>query len=184
MSQALEAGLRELLDKQAITELVHAYCRAVDRRDVAACRELYHPDALDDHGSYYQGSAQGYLDALPQMMAPVRVMQHHITTLNIRLDGDYAESEAYGLAVHQMQGEGEALSDLVVGTRFLDKFERRGGTWKFSHRSHALDWVATQSPSRLGTGGAQFEASPRGREDESDPSYAFFRLFRRGEPAG
>ena len=136
MDPALEAELRAMLDREAITGLIHAYCRAVDRKDVAACRELYHPDALDDHGSYYQGDAAGYLDRLPEIMAPVVMMQHHITTVNIKLDGDFAESEAYGLAIHQLQGA-DGLEDLLVGTRFFDKFERREKKWKILHRGHA-----------------------------------------------
>jgi ketosteroid isomerase-like protein len=176
---SLEEKLRILADKEAIREIVYKYCRAVDRRDIAACRELYHPDAVDDHGSYYQGSAAGYLNALPALMAPVVVMQHHITTINIMIDGDYAESEAYGLAIHQIRGE-KGLADLVVGTRFLDKFQRRQGEWKIAHRTHALDWTITNAPSRMDTDNIQFTDSPRGRPDLSDPSYAFFRLFGRG----
>ena len=117
MDPAMEARLRAMLDREAITALIHAYCRAVDRKDVAACRELYHPDAMDDHGSYYQGDAAGYLDKLPELMAPVVMMQHHITTVNIKLDGDYAESEAYGLAIHQMQ-TAAGFEDLLVARGF------------------------------------------------------------------
>jgi ketosteroid isomerase-like protein len=180
MDPALENELRAMLDREAIAGLIHAYCRAVDRKDVAACRQLYHPDALDDHGSYYQGDAAGYLDKLPEIMAPVVMMQHHITTVNIKLDGDYAESEAYGLAIHQIQGAA-GLEDLLVGTRFFDKFERRHGKWKILHRGHAMDWIKSIAPSAFSGAHQQAEGSPRGRADASDPSYGFFRLFQRNE---
>jgi ketosteroid isomerase-like protein len=180
MDAAMEAELRAMLDRAAITGLIHAYCRAVDRKDVAACRALYHPDAVDDHGSYYQGDAQGYFDKLPELMAPVVMMQHHITTVNIKLDGDYAESEAYGLAIHQLQGAA-GLEDLLVGTRFFDKFERRQKQWKILHRGHAMDWIKSISPSEFAPAHPQAEESPRGRPDAGDPSYQFFRLFQRGK---
>ena len=44
--------LQTLIDKQALAELVHSYCRACDRRDFALVRTLYHDDAIDDHGSH------------------------------------------------------------------------------------------------------------------------------------
>jgi hypothetical protein len=165
MDAAMEAELRAMLDRAAITGLIHAYCRAVDRKDVAACRALYHPDAVDK---------------LPELMAPVVMMQHHITTVNIKLDGDYAESEAYGLAIHQLQGAA-GLEDLLVGTRFFDKFERRQKQWKILHRGHAMDWIKSISPSEFAPAHPQAEESPRGRPDADDPSYAFFRLFQRGK---
>lgn len=172
------AALQMLLDKQEITELVQTYCRSCDRRDVEAIRGLYHPDSIDDHGSYYKGGGMGYVDALPSLWAPMETLQHHITMINIRLDGDYAESEAYGLCFHQMRTD-DGMEDIVVGTRFLDKMTRRNGVWKFSHRTHVLDWTILAKPSQLWVKGAMFEKSLRGAKDETDPSYSFFRLFKR-----
>ncbi|MBM4192228.1 MAG: hypothetical protein FJ196_04125, partial [Gammaproteobacteria bacterium] len=42
----LDPRLQELLDKQALQELVHAYCNAADRHDHAKMRALYHEDAI------------------------------------------------------------------------------------------------------------------------------------------
>lgn len=42
--------LQQMLDREAIRDLVWRYCRAVDRRDFAALSALYHPDAIDEHG--------------------------------------------------------------------------------------------------------------------------------------
>ena len=61
MDQEIKDGIGALLDKQAIAELIHGYCRAADRRDVAAIRALYHPDATDDHEL---GSTEGYFKIL------------------------------------------------------------------------------------------------------------------------
>jgi ketosteroid isomerase-like protein len=165
--------IHALLDKQAIAELIHGYCRAADRRDVTAIQALYHPDALDDHGDYYRGSAEGYFEILPALMAPVITMQHHVTTMNIRLDGDAAEAETYVLAIHQLRGE-NGPADHVVGTRFTDKFEKRGGAWKFTHRAHVMDWQLGNTPSAI-------SAIRDGLDGAADPAYGFFRLFRRGE---
>jgi hypothetical protein len=179
MDAKRDPALQSLLDKQAITELVQTYCRACDRRDVDAVRALYHPDSIDSHGSYFEGSGMSYVDALPSMWAPMETLQHHVTMINIRIDGDYAESEAYGLHFQQMRTDNE-MEDIIVGSRFLDKLERRDGVWKFSHRTHALDWTILAKPSQLFVKGSMFAQSPRGKKDETDPSYTFLRLFKRG----
>ena len=48
----MDPRLQALLDKDAIRDLVTAYCRAADRKDTALMRSLYHPDATEDHGAF------------------------------------------------------------------------------------------------------------------------------------
>jgi len=180
MDQDFLAALRAVVDKQQITELVHAYCQAVDRHDFEKVRALYHGDAIDDHGAFYKGPAMAYIDSLPVISADMEILHHNITTVNIRLDGDYAEGETYGIAFHQARTD-NGLVDVIVGTRFLDKFEKRNGKWKFSHRSHALDWATLHEPSAVRLDYPWFSGSKLGKPGADDPSFAFFRLFKHGE---
>ncbi|MDB5973672.1 MAG: nuclear transport factor 2 family protein, partial [Nevskia sp.] len=55
---SMEKQLQELLDKQALYELICAYCNAADRHDHDKMRALYHEDAIDDHGHYSKGPAK------------------------------------------------------------------------------------------------------------------------------
>jgi len=120
------AALEALLDKQAITELIHRYCRAADRHDHALMRSLYHEDAIDDHGAFFKGPAMEFIDRLPEIQAPMLILHHNITTVNIELDGDYAEGEVYVLAYHQV-ATAEEPADLLIGGRYFDKYEKREG---------------------------------------------------------
>ena len=45
--------LATLLAKQAITEVVVRYARAIDRLDEALLRSVFHPDSTHNH--FYQG---------------------------------------------------------------------------------------------------------------------------------
>ncbi len=172
--------LQALLDKQAITELVHAYCVAADRRDHDKLRALYHEDAIDDHGAFFKGLAMDFIDRLPEIQAPMRILHHNITTVNIALDGDYAEGEIYVLAFHQADGP-EGVVDLMIGGRYLDRYERRDGVWKFSERAVVADWATLDQPSRVVLDHPMIEGSHIGRAGPDDPSYTYFRLFRRGQ---
>jgi len=87
----MDKRLQALLDKQDIIELIHSYCNAADRHDHDKMRALYHEDAIDDHGAFFQGLAMEFIDALPAIQAPMMILHHNVTTVNIALDGDYAE---------------------------------------------------------------------------------------------
>jgi hypothetical protein len=51
-------------------------------------------------------------------------MQHNITTVNFAISGGLAEGEIYTIAVHTLAGKDRDV-DLVVGGRYLDKYEKR-----------------------------------------------------------
>lgn len=174
-----DVRLQALLDKQEITELVHAYCNAADRHDYEKLRQLYHEDATEDHGSFFKGSAMAFIDSLPAIQAPMNILHHNVTTVNIAVDGDYAEGEIYVLAFHQVQGE-DAPLDLMIGGRYFDRYEKRQGSWKFSHRAVVADWATVNDPSTVCLDQPLLAGSLLGQPGPEDPSYDFFRLLQRG----
>ena len=105
----MDPRLQAMLDKQEITDLVYAYCNASDRHDHDKLRSLYHPDATDDHGGFFQGLASEFIDKLPEIQAPMEILHHNVTTVNIALDGDYAEGEIYVLAFHRISTDTEPM---------------------------------------------------------------------------
>lgn len=176
----MDPRLQALLDKQEITELIHSYCNAADRHDYDKMRALYHEDALDDHGSFFKGLAMDFIDALPQIQEPMLILHHNITTINIALDGDYGEGEVSVLAFHQISTDEEPM-DLLIGGRYLDKYEKRADVWKFSERAVVTDWATVNSPSTVCLDHPMIEGSHIGKPGSTDPSYEFFRLFKWGQ---
>ena len=173
--------IQALLDKQAITELIHTYCTAADRKDFDKMRTLYHEDATDDHGGFFKGLAMEFIDKLPEIQAPMAILHHNITTVNIKLDGTRAEGEVYVLAFHKVQTDEEPF-DLLIGGRYFDKYEKReDGIWKFSHRAVVADWVNVHNPSIVDLESPIIQGSLLGQSNAADPSYDFFSLFKRGE---
>lgn len=172
-----QATIQALLDKDAIRELVHTYCRAADRRDHELMRSLYHEDAIDDHGSFFKGLAMDFIDKLPEIQAPMEILHHNVTTHNIELDGDKAEGEAYVLAFHKIRTNTGGM-DLLIGGRYLDKYARRLGVWKFSERRIVTDWANLHDPSIINLTNPMVEGSYMGRSGLDDPSYSFFAGLR------
>ena len=83
-----EQQLDELLDKQAIYELIMAYCNAADRHDHVKMRTLYHEDAIDDHGHFAKGLAMEFIDKLPEIQKTEKIREP-IITAHIFVPQDY-----------------------------------------------------------------------------------------------
>jgi hypothetical protein len=172
----MDPTLQEMLDEHALHKLVHAYCRAVDRGDIAALRELYHHDALDAHGAFSTGSVETFFEQLVASRPYLRAMAHNITTLNFAIEGNSAEGEIYNIAVHTLAAKGRDV-DLVIGGRYLDKYEKRDNVWKLLERTIVTDWARVTDPSSMDMSHPITADTLKGALDETDPSYQFFSLL-------
>ncbi len=176
--------LQEMLDEFALRKLVHAYCRAVDRGDFDQLRGLYHRDATDSHGGFTGSSAGEVSDFLAQLAATrpyLRSMQHNITTVNFAIDGDRAEGEIYTIATHTLAGREQDV-DVVVGGRYLDKYEKRDGSWGIVERTIVTDWAQVHNPSTVDLSHPITRDTLRGTLGADDPSWDFFSLLNRVRP--
>lgn len=176
----MDKRLQALLDKQDITDLVYAYCTASDRRDLDKLRQLYHPDATDDHGGFFKGLASEFIDQLPAIQAPMEILHHNVTNINLAIDGNYAEGEIYVLAFHKISTDAEPI-DLLIGGRYFDRYEKRDGLWKYSERAVVADWAMVNSPSHVQLDHPLVKGSHIGKPGADDPSYDFFRLMQWGQ---
>jgi 3-phenylpropionate/cinnamic acid dioxygenase small subunit len=175
---SIEGALRELLDREAIRELLYRYCRAVDRRDFAALGALYHADAIDDHTPYFCGPAREFIERLPAIMAANRVTTHHLTNALISVDGDNAEGEICTLVYH-LQETPQGPQELLVGGRYLDRYVHGSAGWQFMHRKIVLDWSELR-PARFDPEAARKAGAVLGGCGGEDPSRGFFRLLGPG----
>ncbi|MCT7661099.1 nuclear transport factor 2 family protein [Mycobacterium deserti] len=164
--------LQEMIDEFELRRLVHTYCRAVDRGDIEVLRDLYYPDAVDAHGGFSAGAVDQFLQQISAARPYIRSMQHHITTVNFTITGTTAEGEIYTIAVHTLAGGGRDV-DVVVGGRYLDKYEKRDGTWKIVERTIVTDWARVDDPSTMDLSHPITKDTLKGAPDATDPSFDF-----------
>ena len=180
---APDAGaIRELLARQAILDLVHAYSRAVDRRDFALLATLYAPDGSDDHAGLYSGPAAGYVEWLRGAMQAVDLTTHQVHQATIAVRGRRAEGEVYVTATNRMRAKGGGFEELVQGLRYLDRYREDSGAWRFEHRSLVVDW-ARRGPGFWGIDHPWLAGQREGVAGADDPSYHLLRdatFARRG----
>jgi hypothetical protein len=130
--------LQELAAKQAITEVIHRYCRGMDRMDRELTLSCWHPGGTDDHAPLYAGSAAGFVDWLWPVHAAMPVTRHVVTNTIIDLDGNKAAAESYWSLVLRVGQDGK-LWDVLAAGRYLDEFERIDDIWAIRHRSSIHD---------------------------------------------
>ena len=135
---SLAPELKHLLDKQAITELLHRYCRAVDRADLELLGDCYHHDATEDHGGTFKGLAADYIAQIAPVL-PRSLMSHTTSNILIELDGDVARVESHILAFARLKKDGEKFDTLTLA-RAIDRVERRRGVWRIAERRLVWEW--------------------------------------------
>jgi hypothetical protein len=137
--EELRAQVSRLRAHEEMRGRLFAYARALDRLDRELLEAQFWPDAQVDYGGFYQGPVSGFIDTALRFQGAMRDTQHLIGNIAIDSAQDTARVESYVHANHVLL-DGETLVQLMVGARYLDRFERRGALWKLSFRAEVMDW--------------------------------------------
>jgi len=140
----LESELAELRDREAIREVIHRYCQAVDRCDLDMLKSCYHEDGYDDHG-FFAGNAHEFAEYVIPCLERVDSSMHSITNTRFRFDGERCATTSQWHVVHRLKHD-EGFTDFLHQGRYLDVWEKRAGEWRILHRVIAGDfdrWLHT-----------------------------------------
>ncbi|BBE47977.1 MULTISPECIES: nuclear transport factor 2 family protein [Rhodococcus] len=160
----MDQALQDLIDKQAIREVVLTYCRGIDRLDFDLVRSAYHPDAIDHHTGF-DGTIDEYIAWATTKLSAIGGTMHHIGNHLVELHGDHAISEAYSMSTHWGGPEDIGMINFTSGARFIDHMERRDGRWAIKERWAVREWTRSDEGRFVNPEGP----GPRGRRDASDP---------------
>jgi hypothetical protein len=165
MDSELAAVVREMKDRQEIYDCIMRYCRGIDRLDRDMLLSAYHPDALDDHGTFV-GPVQKFWDYVFELHSTYQHRtQHHITNHRCEIEGDVAHTESY--YIFRSLNKQPPLYTNASG-RYLDRLERRGGRWGIAQRICLVE-IRNEFWAPTGFEGDTDYAAPS--RDRKDPSY-------------
>jgi ketosteroid isomerase-like protein len=173
MSQDMTRAVQQLVDKDAIRDLVLCYSRAIDRKDVELLKDLYTEDATDTHGDSFDGSAEDYCKFIEASLPHMPYSGHHVCNHMISVDGDEGNGEVYALAYHVIPNRDGSREEDFMAVRYIDNYRRcADGKWRFSKRVVTYDLQIR----RPFTGGGLLG------QGADDPSYKVCtqRFFQRG----
>lgn len=139
--EAIAAQLQELLDRQAIHDLIARYSRTLDWLDDEGQAGCYWPDAAIDYG-FFKGTAAEFVPVVMQVERSTGRRWHLLAPLAVKLtSATTAEGECYGVALgFRREGE-EPYKGNMYGGRYLDTYEKRDGEWRISSRRYIMDWT-------------------------------------------
>ena len=155
----------ELLAREEIKDVIKRLARGTDRLDEELMASCYHPDGFDDHNSF-RGSGDDFAKWVCQVLPHFEATHHFIADPYIEIAGDVANVDTYCEAHHVGTD-----TDMILGLRYVDRFERRDGRWLIAKRVCAFDWTYTTpfDPAR------RFNFEPDftvGHRDRTDITYA------------
>src|SRR5262245_2797293 len=161
-------AVRAAADRQEITDLIHRYCRSVDRLDVPLGRSIWHEDAIADYGeAVYRGEGRGVIGHTCAQHLHALHHSHQVSNILIERDGDRAGSESYVTASLRIR-RGDKLEQITVWGRYVDRWSRREGCWGLDERIAIRDFDEIREVVAMAD-------HDTGRRDRSDPSYAVLR---------
>jgi hypothetical protein len=141
-------ALQTLLDKQAITEVLHRYCFAMDRNDRELGKSVWHPDGTAHYVDMFEGSGHDFVEfGQSGHETSFDGTSHQVTNIMIDVDGDRATSETYVTAACRIKGTENVY---LIRGRYLDTWSRRDGEWKIDARRFETDlWQVVPSNHEL-----------------------------------
>ncbi|HEV2651561.1 MAG TPA: nuclear transport factor 2 family protein [Rhizomicrobium sp.] len=152
LDKAEEQQLRDIIARQQIHDLHCDYMRAQDRLIPELHRSVFFDDATTDYGDAYRGGPDGFVAFAQGVLRPHLANHHMIGQAKIEVEGDVAFGEVYFQAHHRIVENGEE-EDLFVAGRYVDRYEKRAGTWKIAHRSELVDWIRREPRADAGLQG-------------------------------
>nr|WP_170949073.1 nuclear transport factor 2 family protein [Rhodococcus sp. 06-621-2] len=168
----------DLRSREEIRDVMHRYCRAVDRLDAELLKSCYHDDANDTHW-FANGPAHPFSDwVVAEVLPHAHTTVHSLTNPIIELRGERAFVESHVHVLHEMAIPG-ADPDTphmhqLVECRYLDIFERRDRQWKIHYRHVVVDNCVEFMVPVYPTG--RRPAAALGRRNKDDAVYAEFDL--------
>jgi len=124
--------------REAIRDVLAAYCRGIDRRDRALVTSCFAADATDDHGTGPRPRDE-FLTWCFELLEGYDATFHFLGQSTFDFGSDEECSvETYGMAAHRRAG-GPDHRNLVTGFRYLDTM-RLTDRWQITRRVAVTDW--------------------------------------------
>lgn len=139
MTGPIDLSGERLADYLKIHHALMRYNHGVDRCDAAALKSAFWPQATCNYSGKDENAHQ-WSDNTVTALATMKRTQHTVGNYLIEFTGpSSATSETYCIAYHLIDGP-NGLMDMVVGGRYLDRHEKRGGEWRILSRYYLMDW--------------------------------------------
>jgi hypothetical protein len=161
--------LSRLADRLAIQDVLTRYSRGVDRCDLETLTSAFWEDAEVQYGAEVE-DAHRWAEGLVVALKGMACTSHALSNMLIVLDGERATAETYCTAYHEVSTPG-GIREMIVGGRYLDQLEKRGGAWRVMFRLYVMDWNRNGPSTAIWDEGMYATLTNRGTRWPDDFSY-------------
>lgn len=141
---------QELWAREQIRDILHRYCKGIDRREWDLVRSCFADDHVHSHGEF-TGPRDEFIGFASAILAIIPATHHSISNVhfNFAEDGMSVETEANFVAYHLIEAghhegtpapTGGLATDWIVAGRYCDRFEYRDDAWIIVKRNAFHDW--------------------------------------------
>ena len=162
--------LDEISAKICIGEALARYARGIDRCDMVALKSAFWSDGVTNYGDA-DSNAWAWCEAVIPALKSMDRTQHALSNIIIDLKGDVADVETYCRAYHEVTTP-DGKQEMMVGGRYLDRFERRNGEWRIAFRQYVMDFNQNGPSTAEWEKGLYAGLKVTGRRQPDDPLYA------------
>ena len=136
----LDAALRQLVERQAIEEVLLRYASAIDYKDYATLRTLFCDDIRGQYGDVVVNGGDELLQWIDDMTVD-KTWQHHLLSVyHIDLVSDTeAEALTYHTS-HQISRDTPDRASRIIA-RYQDKLRKVDGQWKIADKVMEIGWT-------------------------------------------
>ena len=129
----------EVLDRQAVSDLLVRYVHALDARDWGTVAKCFASDAVFVHpGGRVEGS-RGVVARAQAALEPLDASQHLLGSILVTVAGDDAAATSYFHAQHVRAGTPGGDLYVIAGT-YRDRLHRSAEGWEIRERVQDYSW--------------------------------------------
>ena len=176
----LQADVQYLKDRFEIQDCIARHARGHDRHDVELLTGTYHDDGVDEHGHTVNRGPDYAAWANQTHAMSSAAHLHNVTTQRCEIDGDIAHCESYVMVA--LLSPDEKTTSIMNG-RYIDRLERREGTWRIAVRRATVDVVVVGDASMLSHPSFRQQGYIQGARNDTDVSYQRPTTLDGTEPA-
>lgn len=134
-----ETALEELLERQAVEDVLLRYASTIDRKDFETLRSLFCDDVRGQYGDVVVNGGDELLQWIDEMTVD-KTWQHHL--LSVYHVDFVSRTEAHALTYHTSHqtsvGSPDRCSRIVA--RYTDVVRKIDGAWKIADKVMEVGW--------------------------------------------
>jgi hypothetical protein len=140
----LEEQVQRLVDRAAISDLLHAFARALDTKDWEAYVDTYAEDGVIEL-PWATATREELAEFVPRDLGRFHATHHISSNHSIEIDGDTARSRSYLLAMHVLDPEDQGSQWLAAGW-YDNEYRRTPEGWKLTKVRITPIWQLGERP--------------------------------------